>query len=193
MSAVASHFRVVWHPRTWKAMVYLLVGIVLGLLSFTWSLTMYVTGAALVIIWVGIPILVVTQWSMRGVGAVERQHINQLLEANVDAPEALPSLRAGDEPLGAWAAAVLWSKKRLRDAHAWRVFGWTIFRGVMGPIGFVLALVALVVPLAVFAGAVLYTLVDLGAMAIPWTDAAGTTRQAWWGDWMYLAYPSRSS
>ena len=171
-------------------MGYLLAGLPLGVLWFTWSVTMYAVGAALVIIWIGIPILVFTQWTMRGIGAAERQHINQLLGARIEAPEGVTARPGADRAQGVWMRSIHWGGARMHDAHAWRVFAWTVFRGVMGPVGFAIALVALVLPWAVLAFAVFYTLADLGAILIPW-DRAGEigAMPEWWCDWLYLAYP----
>jgi signal transduction histidine kinase len=188
MSAVLSHFRVVWSARTWRAMGYLLAGLPLGVLWFTWSVTMYVTGAALIIIWVGIPILVFAQWSMRGIGAIERQHMNGLLGSRIDTPEALAPRPGADRAQDVWQKALHWGGAHIHDPHAWRVLTWTLFRGVMGPVGFSLAIVALVIPWATLAAAVFYTVVDLGFLTIPWDEAPGG-QPAWWCNWAYLAYP----
>ena len=190
MSALGRHFSVVWKGRTWKAMGYLLAGLPLGVLWLTWSLTMYITGAALVIIWIGIPILVFTQLSMRGIGSLERRHINQLLGAAIEAPESVTARPGADRAQGVWMRSIHWGGARMHDAHAWRVLAWTAFRGVMGPLGFVVAIVALVVPWAVLGLAIFYTLADTGAVTIPWEEAGELGVQpAWWCDWVYWAYP----
>jgi len=188
MSAVVRVFNVLWSARTWGSILYLLAGLVLGVLWFAWSLTMYITGAALVIIWVGIPILVFAQLSMRWIGTVERRHINLLLGARIGKPEPVKQRPGAELVSNLWTKAVFWGGARFHDAHAWRVLAWTMFRGVMGPVGFVLAIIALVMPLAVFASAVFYMLWDFGALTIPWEEVPGG-RPAWWCGWMYLAYP----
>ena len=190
MSALGRHFKVVWQGRTWKAMAYLLAGLPLGVLWFSWSVTIYVTGAALAIIWVGIPILAVAQLSMRGIGAVERAHANQLLGSMIESPDPVTPRPGAERQSSGWMRAVNWGGSHIHDAHGWRVFAWTIFRGVMGPIGFALALAALVVPWTVLFAAIMFTLVDLGAVTIPWDQAGDLGVQPWWwSDWLYLLYP----
>ncbi len=158
-------------------MAYLLAGLPLGVLWFSWSVTMYVTGAALAIFWVGVPILAFAQLSMRGIGAVERQHANQLLGSRIEAPGPVKPRPAADPGQNGWMRAVNWMGARMHDAHAWRVFTWTIFRGVMGPVGFVLAIVALVLPGTVLLAAIVYTLISIDG------------QPSWGSNWLYLAYP----
>ena len=187
MSRIGTVFAAVWGGRTWRAYAYLLAGLVLGVLWFSWSVTMYVTGAALVIIWVGIPILVFAQLSMRWIGTVERKHANQLLHARIAEPEPVGPRPGADRASSVWMRLVHWGGARIHDVHAWRVFAWTIARGVLGPVGFVVAIVALVVPVSVLAGAVIYTLVDVGAVVVPWEEAGG--EPTWLCDWLYFLYP----
>jgi len=190
MSAIVRHFSVVWSARTWRSIAYLLAGLVLGVLWFSWSIAMYVTGAALIIIWVGIPILVFAQWSMRAIGVLERRHINSLLGAGIDRPESVSPRPGAENANNAFKKTVHWSGARIHDAHAWRVAAWTMVRGVLGPVGFVVALVAIVLPWTVLAMAIFYTLTDLGIVTVLWDQAEEVGgRPNWWCDWMYLAYP----
>lgn len=169
-------------------MTYLFTGLVLGVLWLTWTLTIYITGASLVIIWIGIPLLVFAQLSMRWVGTLERRHANALLGANIERPEPIkprPGAESADNP---WKKTFHWSGAHLHDVHAWRVAAWTVIRGVTGPAGFVLAVIALVIPWTVLASAIFYSLVDWGAITVNWDEADGG-QPAWWSNWIYLAYP----
>ena len=97
MSSLRSFVAVLWSGVTWRAFAYLLIGIIAGVLWFTWSITMYATGAALVIVWVGIPILVFTQLSMRWIGAAERWQANRLLNADIGKPEPVTPRPGADK------------------------------------------------------------------------------------------------
>ena len=128
---------------------------------------------------------------MRWIGRLERAHANRLLRAKIGVPEPVRPRPGAENALAGWQRVFFWGGARMHDAHAWRVFAWTIFRGVLGPVGFSLALVALVVPWAVLASAVMYTLIDLGAVAFSWSETAQMADQPTWvGDWMYFLYPA---
>ena len=64
---------ILFHARFWREAGYLLLGLPLGLLWGIYAITMYTTGASLVIVWIGVPLLVITHVSMRWIGASARQ------------------------------------------------------------------------------------------------------------------------
>ena len=83
-------------PRTWLAVIHLLAGLVIGLVSFTVVVTGISLGIALLPLFlVGIPVLVAVIW-LAGLGArAERARFAVLLGAEIPAPPPLP-----DEPTG---------------------------------------------------------------------------------------------
>jgi signal transduction histidine kinase len=83
-------------PRTWLAVIHLLAGLVIGLVSFTVVVTGISLGIALLPVFlVGIPVLVAVIW-LAGLGArAERARFVVLLGAEIPAPPPLP-----DEPTG---------------------------------------------------------------------------------------------
>src|SRR5262245_25873073 len=83
-------------PRTWLAVIHLLVGLVIGLVSFMVVVIGISLGIALLPLFlVGIPVLVAVIW-LAGQGArVERARFALLLGAEIPAPPPLP-----DEPTG---------------------------------------------------------------------------------------------
>jgi len=180
MTNLRSFLSVLWAGATWRSLSYLLVGLVAGVAWLSWSLTLYITGAALVIVWVGIPLLVFTQLSMRWIGAAERWQANRLLHAGIGAPDPVAQRPAQADARGPWSRSVAWGQARLHDAHAWRVAAWTIIRGVLGPVGFVLAVVAFVVPLSVVAAGVAYVLDVVGVPTTSWEGEPFYGEAPWW-------------
>ena len=83
-------------PRTWLAVIHLLAGLVIGLVSFTVVVTGISLGIALLPLFlVGIPVLVAVIW-LAGLGAqAERARFAVLLGTEIPGPEPLP-----DEPTG---------------------------------------------------------------------------------------------
>jgi len=190
MSSIRSFVAVLWAGATWRAFAYLLIGLVAGVLWFTWSVTMYATGAALVILWVGIPILVFTQLSMRWIGTTERWQANRLLDAEIGKPEPVAPRPGADKARGWWKRSFYWGGARMHDAHAWRVFAWTMIRGVLGPVGFVVAIVAFVVPVAVLTQAIVYVLESAGVFRASWEgEPFYGVEPWWWSAWLLLLFP----
>ncbi|MGC4175914.1 sensor histidine kinase [Demequina sp.] len=190
MSSLRSFVSALWSGRTWKALAYLLVGLLAGVLWLSWSVTMYVTGAALVIVWIGIPILVFTQLSMRWIGAAERWQANRLLGMRIGKPEPVAPRPGADGARGVWKRTFYWGGARMHDTHAWRVFAWTVIRGVLGPIGFVVAVVAFVVPVAVLTQAMVYVLSEIGVFDISWQGEPFYGEAPWWWcPWLLLLVP----
>ena len=127
-------------PLTYKTWLYLFLGLPFGVLWFSLLVPLYATSTALVIVWVGLPMLVLTHLLSRGIGHVERGLLNGLVDAGIPAPHRLPKFT----PKNAFSTV-------MRDGFAWRNLGWSAMRLLLGPIGFVLAIVSFVVPLALVA------------------------------------------
>lgn len=173
MTAWNDYVAIIFRPRFWREASYLLIGLPLGLLWGIYAVTMYSTGASLVIVWIGVPLLVFTHVSMRWIGASERGLANAMLDARISAP---PSRRhVGTEAVGAggakgaWNSLGRWGRDVLFDVHAWRVAVWTVGRLVLGPLGFSLALVAVIMPAIVVGGIAQAALYRLG-----WADVYGS-------------------
>ncbi len=145
MHPLLRYYSMLWDPSTWRGVAYLLAGLPLGITWFVYTVTMLATGAALVVIWVGIPLILATLASMRAIGAGERAMANRMIDAAIIAPLPRRRVNPGGESA---SAPVRWSLSVLADGHAWRVALWTVMRIALGPLGFTIALLAVVMPLA---------------------------------------------
>jgi len=65
MTSIRRYFAVTWSAQTWREILYLILGLPLGLVWFVYAITMYVTGISLVIVWIGVPLLIFTHLSPR--------------------------------------------------------------------------------------------------------------------------------
>lgn len=161
MRALGLYFTNTWSSRTWRELSYLLVGLPLGILWFTYAVTMYAVGVALVIVWVGVVVLAFAQWTLRPLGAIERRLANAALDAEVEEPAPRRyRLHEPGESLTLTGAG-RWGHALLHDTTGWRILAWVVMRLVLGPLGFALAIAAIVVPLSLIGGwlvAVGYTL-----------------------------------
>lgn len=167
MTSIRRYFAATWSSRTWKEIAYLVLGLPIGLVWFVYALAMYATGISLVIIWVGVPLLVLTHWSMRAIGAFERSMFNSLLDEHVSAPAVRVS-----RPTGAKARTFVevrrWLDELLRDSSVWRVVLWVSVRGVLGGVGFTVALLGAIMPMILVAAVIQAILYQVGVTG-------------WWG------------
>lgn len=171
MKNLGRYYGVLWSSRTWNGIAYLSLGLPLGVLWGVYAAVMLSVGVALLVLWVGIPLLAVTLWSLRGIGSQERALANSLLSAHIPRPGPVSSAHDANSRL---PRIFRWGAAMLRDDHAWRVAVWAVARMVLGPVGFVVAIVAAVVPVVI-------AVVLVQAVII----------QAGWGHWAYSADAAR--
>ncbi|WP_159450151.1 sensor histidine kinase [Demequina sp. NBRC 110056] len=151
MRAIGRYFAVTWSPRTWREIAYLLLGLPFAIVWFTYAVTMYAVGIGLIIVWVGVVILAVMQWTLRPIGELERGMANAIVDADIEAPppRGYRIHEKGSSPtLSDWGT---WGHALLHDGQSWRVLAWVMSRIVLGPVGFALALCAIVVPVTLIA------------------------------------------
>ncbi|MFD1663452.1 sensor histidine kinase [Streptomyces caeni] len=103
--------------RSWKEFCYLLLSLPIGIMMFTYSVTMLSLGAGLLVTFVGIPLLAAALAGCRGFGALERVRARALLGLEVADPEPVPVRRGG--PMG-WVWAVL------KSGTSWRHMLYTV-------------------------------------------------------------------
>lgn len=140
---------------TYRRLLYLLLGLPLGVFYFVFLVTAVSVGVGLAIIWVGVLILVGTVVVWRGLGHFERRLANGMLQAGIDRPEPLPI----DE-----RRATLWEriKAMLGDSYTYRSFFWLLLRFPLGIASFTVGVTGIAVTIG-FLGAPL-------VLAIPGTE-----------------------
>ena len=104
-------FGVVVRPRTWLNLLFQLFAFPLGLFYFVFLVTGLSVGLGLVIIWVGIPILLVVAGAWWVFGAFERAQAKYLLGADVP-----PAPRAWEAVNGVWGKI----KAHFGSASTWK-------------------------------------------------------------------------
>ncbi|WP_060881554.1 sensor histidine kinase [Streptomyces scabiei] len=115
--------------RSWREFGYVLLGLPVGILLFTYAVTMVSVGAGLLVTFLGVPVLAAGLAGCRGFVALERARARALLGAEVSAPEPL-------RPKGRGAMA--WMGAVLRSGSSWRQllyaviqFPWSVFSFVV--------------------------------------------------------------
>ena len=172
MRYVGRYFAATWSLRTGRETAYLLLGLPMAILWFVYAVTMYSLGISLLIIWVGVAILAFAHWSMRPVGRIERGMANSLIDAGIDEPPVRPYRLHEPGHTPTLSGIGRWSHALLHDGHAWRVLAWVAMRIVLGPVGFVLAICSIVMPVALVAAWVIAAGYYIGALAGPGAEEA---------------------
>ena len=132
--------------RTYTALVWLLLGLPLGILWFTVVVTGLALGVGLAITVLGLPVLVLTLLLVRGIASVER--------ALAESLAAAPMPRRPPEPE---ARGVLWSRLRALVARrrTWRELAYVLLRLPLGALDFSVAVGVVALALGGFAEPVL--------------------------------------
>ena len=144
------------HPyverRTWEALAYLLIGLPLGVLEFTFVVTGFSLGLGMIVTLVGIPVLVGTMLACRGIASFERGLAVSLLGAPM--PHLGRKLGGG--------RGFFWTglKELAAGRRTWEEVAYLLLRLPLGTLDFTvavtlvsLALGGLAMPIVVAAGA----------------------------------------
>ncbi len=122
-------FGVVARPRTWLNLLFQVLAFPLGLFYFTFLVTGLSVGLGLVIIWVGIPILLVVAGAWWLFGAFERVQAKYLLGADVPSPP-----RAWETVNGVWGKL----KAHFGSGATWKDLLYLLAKLPMGVLSFTL-------------------------------------------------------
>jgi hypothetical protein len=160
-------FGVVARPRTWLNVLFQILAFPLGLFYFIFLVTGLSVGLGLVIVWVGIPILLVVAGAWWLFGAFERLQANLLLGAAVSAPP-----RAWEDANGVWGKI----KAHFGSASTWKDLLYLLAKMAFGIASFTLlvTLGSIVVWLVAFPIAHY-----LNVHLISWSNGQGWTPPLW--------------
>ncbi|MFD5820090.1 sensor histidine kinase [Streptomyces sp. NPDC127038] len=121
--------RAPFEARAWREFGYVLLGLPLGILMFTFAVTMVSLGAGLLITFLGVPVLAAALAGCRGLGSLERARARGLLGVEVAEPEPVRTKKHG---------AMAWMGAVLRSGTSWRhllyavvQFPWSVFSFVV--------------------------------------------------------------
>lgn len=157
----------------WRSLAYLLTGVVAGAVTLVGIVTAAAAGAALAVLLVGLPLLVLTALAGLPVAVLERARLRLVDRDPAPGPHVPPA--AG----GLWP----WLTTRLRERATWRELGHALlFAGVLWPVDALVVTVGLVAPLSLVAAPVLMATVGQGHEAkvlkqwtvTTWPAACGT-------------------
>ena len=78
-SILSKFFGIFADTGAWGALIYMLLALVTGIVYFSWSTTGIATGMSLIFLIIGIPIIILFLYSIRGIGFVEGRIVEALL------------------------------------------------------------------------------------------------------------------
>jgi hypothetical protein len=135
-------FGVVAQSRTWLNAVYLWLAFPLGLFYFVFLTVGLSLGVSLVIVWIGIPILLVVVGAWWLFGAFERAQAEYLLGFRV-----APSPRSWETRDGIWAKL----EAHFVSAATWKDLVYLFFKLPLGIVSFTLSVTAVATTMALLA------------------------------------------
>src|SRR5262245_54340294 len=108
------------NPPVLGSLAYLVLNLPVGIASFVFLVTTVSVGVSTAIIWVGVPVLMVSLLMWRGAARLERRRVHTMLRAYIATP-----YRPLPESKNRW-------KTRLKDVATWKDFTYFV---LLGPIG----------------------------------------------------------
>ncbi|MFE6200219.1 sensor histidine kinase [Streptomyces sp. NPDC057838] len=116
--------------RTWREFGYVLLSLPVGILVFTYAVTMVSLGVGLLVTFLGVPVLAAALAGCRGIGALERARARALLDLDVAEPEPLRTKGRG---VLAWTGAVL------KSGSSWRALLYSVLHLPWAMVSFVVS------------------------------------------------------
>jgi uncharacterized membrane protein len=155
-------FNVVSDPRTYGALLYMLLSLITGIFYFTWTLAFGITSSVMLIFIIGIPVMLFFLGSVRVLAHIEGRIVEGLL--GVRMPRRLPPADQADETI--WRRI----KDALTDVRTWSSMFYMLLMLPLGIAYFVVAIVGVAVSLGV-SGVAVYSLVTNDASHIRFDGA----------------------
>ncbi|HTT98510.1 MAG TPA: sensor domain-containing protein, partial [Rhizomicrobium sp.] len=154
-------FNVISDPRTYGALLYMLLSLITGIFYFTWTVTGLSLTVGFAILIIGIPFALLFMGSVRVLSHVEGRIVEGLL--GVRMPRRLPPTTQADETL--WARI----KDAFTDSRTWSSMFYMLLMLPLGIAYFTIAITGLAVSLGVTGGS-LYALITNDASHIQIDD-----------------------
>jgi len=143
-------FNVVSDPRTYSALLYMLLSLATGIFYFTWTITGIALSAGLAILIIGVPFFLLFIASVRVLSHVEGRIVEALL--GVRMPRRLPAGPAADEGI------VSKIREAFTDLRTWSSMFYMLLMLPLGITYFVVGVVGLSMSLGITAGCI-YSLI----------------------------------
>ncbi|MCX6833621.1 MAG: sensor domain-containing protein, partial [candidate division Zixibacteria bacterium] len=145
-SAGSRFFGIVYDPRAWGALLYMVISMVTGIVYFTWVTTGLYLSIGLLVLIIGLPVAYLFLMSFRGIALVEGRIIEGLLGVRMPR-RSLFSQR----DLRWWQQL----KVLVRDKRTWATVTYMVIQMPLGIIYFTVTIVLLVLSVVLVASPIL--------------------------------------
>lgn len=136
MESLRKFFGIIANPNAYLSLVYQLFAFPLGLFYFIFLITGILLGIGLIIIWIGIPILLLMMLAWYGFSVFEKQLSVYILKAEI------PDIqKPGNTKMSIWARF----KKHLSDPGTWKSLAFLFLRFPLGILSFAITISLLAV------------------------------------------------
>ena len=156
---------VIVNPQSYLNIIYLLLGLPLGIAYFVFVVTGISVGSGLLVIWVGVPILAFVLLGSWAICQFERLLVNTLLKKEIPRIDRVHTSRQPESSLGAEERLFIGAWRRLKahlsDRLTWTGILYLLLKGPIGTGSFVMAVVLISVTGSLL-GAPAYYWVDQG-------------------------------
>jgi hypothetical protein len=139
LSELGNLFGVYGDPRTWRALLFMVLSLVTGIVYFTWAVTGLSLSVSFLILVIGVPFAILFLLSVRGLAWLEARLVQALLGVEMESRPLFP------------AAAVNWlqrTKAVLSDKRTWLALLYLVLQLPLGIAYFTVAVTLLAVSLA---------------------------------------------
>jgi uncharacterized membrane protein len=158
-------FSVISDPRTYGALLYMLLSLITGIFYFTWTIVGISMSASFAILIIGIPFALLFIGSIRMLSHVEGRIVEGLL--GVRMPRRLPPSTQPDEKI--WTRI----KDALSDVRTWTSMFYLLLMLPLGVVYFVLGVVGLSVSLGITGGSIWSLITNhshVQIQGVPWLE-----------------------
>jgi hypothetical protein len=149
-SAMGRFFGVAIDPKTYGALVYMVLALATGIFYFTWAVTGFSLSVSLMILIIGIPLGLLFLGSVRLISYMEGFLVSGLLGAHLQADEA-KVVRDSDEEDEKESGFVALIKRTVKDARTWTSMIYMVLQLGLGILYFTFVVTALSVSLSFMA------------------------------------------
>ncbi len=139
LSTLGRIFGVYGDGRTWRALLFMLLSLVTGIVYFTWAVTGLSLSVSFLILIIGVPFAILFLLSVRGLAWLEARLVQVLLGVGMQSRPVLPPAASN------WLQR---SKALLADKHTWLGLLYLVLQMPLGVIYFTVAVMLVSVSLA---------------------------------------------
>ena len=150
-SSIERFLVVVAEGQTYRNLAYLLLAFPLGVFYFCFLVTGLSLGFALLVLWVGVPILLLVMAAWWGLVSVERFLASSLLRIRI--PSSVKQGRGGESIWGRFVS-------HIKDPLTWRGLAFLVLKFPLGLLSFIVTITLLTITLALLAAPFTYDVID---------------------------------